>query len=99
MNHFVLFYDFPSDFRERRGPYRAEHLAHCEAAAARGELVLAGAFAEDPPGSMLLFAAEGPGTAEAFARGDPYVKAGLALSWRVRAWTTVVGPGALNKIV
>jgi uncharacterized protein len=29
-----------------------------------------------------------------FARADPYVKNGLVTRWRVRPWTTVVGPSA-----
>ncbi len=40
---------------------------------------------------MLLFEADSPDVAEAFAQADPYVRAGLVKHWRVRAWTTVVG--------
>ncbi len=29
--------------------------------------------------------------AEEFAAADPYVRDGLVTSWRVRAWTVVVG--------
>ena len=32
--------------------------------------------------------------AERFVAADPYVKNGLVKSWRVREWTTVVGPMA-----
>jgi hypothetical protein len=35
-----------------------------------------------------------PTAAERFVAADPYVKKGLVKSWRVREWTTVVGPGA-----
>jgi hypothetical protein len=98
MKHFVLFYAYPADFRERRGPFRAAHIAHAGAAVARGDLVLGGAFAEDPPEGMLLFKAETPAVAEAFASADPYVQNGVVSSWRVREWTTVVGPEALTKI-
>lgn len=97
MKHFVLFYDYPADFRERRAPYRAAHLAHAEASAASGALELAGAFAEDPPSGMFLFKGETADGARAFAEADPYVTSGLVLDWRVREWTTVVGPGALTK--
>ena len=98
MKHFVLLYDYPADFRERRAPYRAAHLAHAQASAARGDLALAGAFAEDPPSGMFLFTSETPDIARAFAEADPYVTNGLVLDWRVREWTTVVGPGALTKL-
>lgn len=98
MKHFALFYDFVPDFREKRVPHRAAHLAYLNAAVARGELHLAGAFAEDPPGSLLILKAEKPDTVDAFARADPYVVHGIATGFRVREWTTVVGPDALTKV-
>jgi uncharacterized protein YciI len=36
--------------------------------------------------------------AEQFAAADPYVLNGLVTRWRVREWTTVVGPGAAVKV-
>lgn len=99
MKHFVLFYDYPPDFRERRAPHRAMHLEHAKASEARDELQLGGAFAEDdPPLGMLLFKSESAQVAEDFARADPYVVNGVVLSWRVREWVTVVGPLALTKV-
>ncbi len=98
MKHFVLFYDYPADFRERRAPHRAMHIAHANASIARDELQLGGAFADDPPAGMLLFKAESAEIAEVFARADPYVINGVVSAWRVREWTTVVGSGALTKI-
>jgi uncharacterized protein YciI len=99
MKHFVLFYDYPLDFRERRAPHRAAHIEHARASVARDELQLGGAFAEDdPPLGMLLFKAESAKVAEDFARVDPYVAHGVVLSWRVREWVTVVGALALTKV-
>ena len=99
MKHFVLSYDYPADFRERRVPYRAAHIALANASVTRGELQLGGAFAEDdPPMGMLLFKGESASVAEDFARADPYVVNGVVTSWRVREWVTVVGAGALTKI-
>ncbi|HVV32136.1 MAG TPA: YciI-like protein [Vitreimonas sp.] len=98
MKHFCLFYEYPADFRERRAPHRAMHLAHANASAARDELQLGGAFTDDPPQGLLLFKADTAATAEAFAEGDPYVINGVVKSWRVREWTTVVGFGALTKV-
>jgi uncharacterized protein len=98
MKHFVLFYDYPADFRERRTPHRALHLQHCKASVTRDALQLAGAFAEDdPPLGMFLFKAETPKIAEDFARADPYVLNGVVKSWRVGEWVTVVGESALTK--
>ncbi len=98
MKHFLLFYDYPADFRDRRAPHRAMHIAYANASAARDELQLGGAFADDPPAGMLLFKAESAETAEAFARADPYVINGVVSVWRVREWTTVVGAAALTQI-
>lgn len=98
MKHFVLFYDYPADFRERRAPYRGAHIGHANASSARDELQLGGAFADDPPMGMLLFKAETPQVAEDFARADPYVQNGVVNSWRVREWVTVVGASALTKV-
>ena len=95
MKHFLLTYTLAPDYLERRPEFRAEHLNRARAAVARGELLLGGAVAGDPPSeAQLLFAAASPHAAEAFAEGDPYVTQGLVTKWRVREWLTVVGPGA-----
>jgi uncharacterized protein YciI len=98
MKHFVLLYDYVPDFREKRAPHRALHLEHARASVARGQLQLGGAFAEDPPQGMLLFKAESAATAQAFAEADPYVVNGVVTAWRVREWTTVVGPAASTQV-
>ena len=92
--HYLLFYETADDYLVRRVALRDEHLALARAAVARGELLLGGAFADPVDGAVLLFQGESPAAAEAFARVDTYVIQGLVKSWRVREWTTVVGPGA-----
>lgn len=92
--HYLLFYDVGDGYLERRAAFRDAHLAHARAAVARGELVLAGALANPVDGAVLLFRGSSPEAAERFAGADPYVKNGLVKSWRVREWTTVVGPDA-----
>ena len=96
--HYLLFYEVVDDYTERRVPLRAEHLALARAAEARGELVLAGAFANPADGAVLLFQGDSPAAAEAFAAADPYVKNGLVTRWRVREWTTVVGRDAAVRV-
>lgn len=98
MRHFLLFYDAAPDYLERRGTYRGEHLQMAWDAHARGELVLAGALSDPVDGALLLFRGESPEVAEAFARGDPYVKNGLITRWRVREWTTVAGEAPANPV-
>jgi uncharacterized protein YciI len=95
--HYLLMYDVVSDYVERRAPLRAAHITLARDAVARGELVLGGAF-NPPDGVMLLFRGDSPAVAEAFAKADPYVQNGLVTGWRVREWTTVVGPDAQVKL-
>ena len=92
--HYLLFYDVVPGYAERRLPFRAAHLAHARAAAARGELLLGGALANPVDGAVLLFRCDLPAVIEEFVANDPYVANGLVTGWRVREWTTVVGEGA-----
>ena len=96
--HYLLFYDVVDDYVVRRQPLRAAHLAHARAFVERGELLLAGALAEPIDAAVLLFRADNPDTPASFAAADPYVEHGLVTRWRVRPWTTVVGPGAETPI-
>jgi len=89
--YFVLFYDVVDDYIERRGEFRAQHLALAEAARERGDIVLAGALDDPPDGAVLVFEGDDPSVAEAFAGEDPYVQNGLVTKWRVRKWNVVVG--------
>lgn len=99
MKHFLLFYDYVPDYLERRTALRPAHVAHARAAEARGDLVLAGACTDDgPPIGVLVFKATDRALVEAFALADPYVVNGLATSWHVREWTTVVGADALTTV-
>jgi hypothetical protein len=97
--HYLLIYDVVPDYVERRAAYRAEHLALARAAVERGELLAGGALADPVDGAMLLFQGDSPAVAEAFAHADPYVKNGIVTRWRVRKWTTVVGPLAAEPVV
>ncbi|HOB54317.1 MAG TPA: YciI-like protein [Acidobacteriota bacterium] len=87
----MLFYTTVENYVERRAPFRDAHLAMAQAAHARGELVMAGAFAEPADGAVLVFRGDSPRVAEAFAESDPYVQNGLIAEWRVRPWTVVIG--------
>jgi uncharacterized protein YciI len=96
--HYLLFYDVVGDYVTRRAPLRPQHIAYARASIARGDLVLAGAFANPPDGAVFLFRGSSPAAAEAFAAGDPYVTNGLVTKWRVREWTTVVGRDAESPL-
>ena len=94
MKHWLLFYDYVEDYLERRGEHRPAHFAHAQAYRDRGELVMAGAFADPADGAVLAFRADSADVAESFARDDPYVRNGLVTGWRVRRWVMVMGDGA-----
>ena len=89
--YYLLLYDVVSQFTERRTPYRDAHLALARAAQERGELIMAGAFAEPADGAALVFKAGDQSVAEQFAASDPYVRQGLVSHWTVRKWTVVIG--------
>jgi len=96
--HYLLMYDLVSDYLERRAAYRDAHLKLAWAATERGELLLAGALAEPTDTAVLLFQGDSAAAAEAFAKADPYVLAGLVTRWRVREWSTVVGEDAAKPV-
>lgn len=96
--HYLMFYELADDYLERRATYRAEHLKLAWAAQERGEIVLAGAMADPVDHAVLLFSGDSPAVAEAFAKADPYVQAGLVKRWYVRPWTTVVGDEAAAPV-
>ena len=89
--YYILFYKTVADYKEKRTPYRAEHLDLAKAAKDRGELVLGGALDAPADSAVLVFKSENPGVAEAFAKVDPYVLNGVVTEWEVRPWTVVIG--------
>jgi uncharacterized protein YciI len=89
--YYLLLYDVVDDFIERRASLREAHLKLVRDAHERGDLLLAGAFADPVDGAALLFTTEDRAVAERFAASDPYVTEGLVTTWRVRRWNVVVG--------
>jgi uncharacterized protein YciI len=96
--HFVLFYEFAPDYLQRRTPVRADHLRLAWEAQARGELLLAGPFADPIDGALLFFKCDSRAVVERFAQDDPYVKVGAVSRWHAREWNTVVGTEAENAV-
>jgi uncharacterized protein YciI len=92
--HWLLLYDYVPDYLERRGEFRGDHFTHAQAYHDRGELVMAGAFADPADGAVLAFRTDDEGVVRAFAANDPYVLNGLVTSWHVRRWRMVMGDGA-----
>ena len=86
----LLSYAYVPDILEKRGPYRAEHIAAAKAAVAAGKMAMAGATGDPVSGALFIWAPGVPKSEiEAFAAGDPYVKAGLVPSWTVQPYMVV----------
>lgn len=84
----IVIYEYVPDILERRGEHRDAHLAWLAQWQADGRLLGAGAFGDPPSGALFLLAADAD--AQAMIDGDPYVAAGLVVSWRIEPWTLAV---------
>ncbi len=91
MKYYALLYEVVPDYLARRSEYREEHLRLAQAAHQRGDLVLAGAFADPADRALLVFRVSERSVVEEFARNDPYVTNGLVARWEVRSWMVVIG--------
>jgi len=87
--HCILFYEYVKDILERREAHREAHLARIAREREAGRIVMAGALGDPPHGAAIVFAGVEPDAIEAFAREDPYVRAGLVTGWRVEPWKLV----------
>lgn len=91
MPYLALLYETVDGYVEKRAQFRSQHLDRAREAFARGELLMAGAFADPIDRALLVFRAPDQRTVEEFARRDPYVTGGLVRKWEVRPWTVVIG--------
>ena len=87
--HHLLHYDYVQDMSSRRGPYREAHLARIASEREAGRVVMAGALGDPPRGAAIVFRHVDAEFVERFARGDPYVEAGLVPRWHVERWYLV----------
>ena len=101
MKYYALVYYLVEDYLARRSAFREEHLRLAQEAHRRGEVLLAGAFADPADRALLIFRAADRSVVEDFARNDPYVIHGLVTRWEVRPWSVVIGndPAAGPKAV
>jgi hypothetical protein len=89
--YWLLFYDYSPDYLERRAPIRPEHFALAAEFRGRGELLIAGAYADPADGALLVFKCDDRATVERFVADDPYNREGLVTAYRIREWTVVLG--------
>ncbi|HTL35485.1 MAG TPA: YciI-like protein [Kofleriaceae bacterium] len=90
MAYYALVYHTAPDYLARRAEYRADHLALAQAAHARGELLLAGAYQNPPDAALLVWKCADRAPIEAFVAADPYVRNGLVTRWEIRDWYVVI---------
>jgi uncharacterized protein len=89
--YYLLLYEVVDDYIERRQAFREEHLGLARRARERGELILAGAYADPPDGAALVFRGNDDSIVKDFVSHDPYVREGLVKQWAIRQWTVVIG--------
>jgi uncharacterized protein YciI len=93
VTYLVLEYQLCDDYLQRRATLRQEHLELANKAYEDGLLRLAGALADPADRALLVWSTDDRAVVERFVAADPYVRAGLVLSWTVRDWTVAVGAG------
>jgi len=89
--HYLLFYDYGENAVERRAPYREAHLKLAHESLDRGDLVMAGAFADPVDGAVFVFRTADTSPIVEFVKRDPYVASGLVTGWRIRTWIVGIG--------
>lgn len=87
---FLLRYEYVPEILEKRGPFRAEHLARATAAKEAGSVVMGGALVDPPDSALFIFKAADKREVEEFVQADPYVKNGLVPSYSIREWMVVI---------
>ena len=79
--HYLLIYDLASDYLERRGEFRKEHIDLAWKAVEDGHIVVAGALDAPVDTAILMFQGDSPAAAEAFARSGVSVPKCSRANW------------------
>lgn len=87
--HHLLTYEYVKEMAERRVPYRQAHLDRVREQREAGHLTLAGALGDPPTAAAFVFQDVERSHIEAFVEADPYVSAGLVVSYRIELWNLV----------
>ncbi len=82
--YYLLLYEVVDDYMERRPAFREEHLNLARDVHERGELLLAGAYADPPDGAALVLRADSDAVVRDFVAHDPYVREDLVKQWSIR---------------
>jgi uncharacterized protein YciI len=86
---YVLFYESGGD-RSKAQELFPQHRERYQSYARAGSLLMIGPFSDRERGAMSIFATRE--SAEEFANGDPFVRAGVVGSWRIEEWNEALVP-------
>lgn len=87
----MLEYIYTDNMAEKRMPHRQAHLDHANAFVQSQALIAGGALLPEVDKGYLIFRVGNAQEVEDFVRADPYVRAGLVSSWRIREWAVAIG--------
>ena len=86
----VMFYEVAADGLPKAMAHIEAHRARLAEFHKRGELLMAGPFANPMEGALGIFTTRA--AAEAFIRGDPFIEHGVVAKWRLIEWNEVLAP-------
>ncbi|MDB5764772.1 MAG: hypothetical protein JWQ21_3767 [Herminiimonas sp.] len=84
----VMFYEVAQDGMAKAQANYAAHRIRLDEFHARGELLMAGPYANPAEGAMGVFKSRE--AAEEFIQGDPFVINGVIGKWSLRDWNEVL---------
>jgi uncharacterized protein YciI len=90
---FAAFIEYPND-PETIARVRPEHRVYLKDLLDSGKLAGSGPFTDDS-GALIIYEAPTAEAAEALLKADPFCKAGVFVTWKLRPWMTVFGNPAL----
>jgi len=84
----LMFYEVSQEGLARAMNYVEEHRARLNEFYGRGVLLMAGPYANPAEGALGIFISRE--AAEEFIEGDPFVKNGVVVKWRLIEWNEVL---------
>ena len=96
--HYLLRYQYVDGIDSLREPFRDEHLTRLWAEADAGRVLIAGGAGDPVSEGIIAWDVDDPQVIHDFAVGDPYMTAGLIMSYDVVPWRTVVGEQAATPL-
>lgn len=90
MKTYAVLFTFVPNALELRKPYREAHLKRFYELRDAGRVVIAGPWADQYDGALIVFRAESRAEVEKIIQDDPYYKANLWPEINIREWDVVI---------